>query len=256
MRKRLHYDWHWVWNTGNGDFGNQGVHEMDVARWFLGVNELAPQVLSIGGRLGYIDDGETPNTLIVFQDYPGAPIICEVRGLPSETGSTQMDKYKGARVGNVVECEGGYVTVPTYTNAAAYDNDGKVIKEFKGYESHYANFIKAVRSRKVADLNADILEGHLSSALCHIGNVSYQLGKKSPQGMVQEELKGDKAAQETFGRMVEHLAANGVDILKEPLTLGVPLKMDPKKERFIDNDKANELLTRPYRPGFVVPAEA
>ena len=80
----------------------------------------------------------------------------------------------------------------------------------RAHESHYANFIKAVRSRKVADLNADILEGHLSSALCHTGNISYQLGKKSPQGMVQEEMKGDKAAQETFGRMVEHLAANGV----------------------------------------------
>ena len=256
MRKRLHYDWHWVWNTGNGDLGNQGIHEMDVARWFLGVNELAPQVLSIGGRLGYIDDGETPNTQIIFQDYPGAPLIFEVRGLPSKTGSMQMDKYKGAGVGNVVECDGGYVTVPNYTSATAYDKDGKVIKEFKGSESHYANFIKAVRSRKLEDLHADILEGHLSSALCHTGNISYQLGKMSSQGEVQEKLKSDKAAQETFGRMAEHLAANGVDIVKEPVTLGVLLKLDPKKERFIGNDKANELITRPYRPGFVVPAKA
>src|SRR6185295_1495831 len=83
MRKRLHYDWHWVWPTGNGDLGNQGIHEMDVARWVLGVQELSPRVLSVGGRLGYVDDGTTPNTLIVLHDYKPAPLLFEVRGLPS-----------------------------------------------------------------------------------------------------------------------------------------------------------------------------
>src|SRR5436309_2270504 len=92
MRQKLHYDWHWVWNTGCGDLGNQGIHEMDVARWFLGVMELSPRVLSVGGRLGYIDDGETPNTMVIYHDYPQAPLIFEVRGLPSKTGSTKMDK--------------------------------------------------------------------------------------------------------------------------------------------------------------------
>ncbi len=256
MRKRLHYDWHWVWNTGNGDLGNQGIHEMDVARWFLGVNELAPRVFSVGGRLGYIDDGETPNTQIIYQDYPGAPLIFEVRGLPAKTGAREMDKYKGADIGIVVECEGGHVTIPSYTAAVAYDKEGKVIKEFKGSESHYANFIKAVRSRKYADLNADVLEGHLSSALCHTGNVSYVLGVQKSPDAVRESIKGNKDMEEAFGRMAEHLAANGVDIEKDKPTLGIPLKMDPKTERFVGNAKANELLTRPYRPGFVVPAKA
>ena len=69
MRKNLHYDWHWVWSTGNGDLGNQGIHQMDIARWAHGADELSPAVFSVGGRLGYDDDGETPNTQIVYHDY-------------------------------------------------------------------------------------------------------------------------------------------------------------------------------------------
>src|SRR5438876_9852138 len=65
MRTKLHYDWHWVWPTGNGDLGNQGIHQMDIARWFLSEPELSPRVFSIGGRLGYVDDGQTPNTQII-----------------------------------------------------------------------------------------------------------------------------------------------------------------------------------------------
>ena len=156
----------------------------------------------------------------------------------------------------VIECEGGHVTVPSYTAATAYDKSGAVIKSWKGSDDHFANFIKAVRSRKYSDLNADIHEGHLSSALCHTGNISYQLGMQQPPGKIREEIRGDKRMVECFERMAEHLAANGVDMAKERLTLGVVLKMDPRTERFIGNDKANQMLTRPYRPGFVVPDKA
>ena len=255
MRKRLHYDWHWVWNTGNGDLGNQGIHEMDVARWFLSETELSPRVISVGGRLGYVDDGETPNTQIIYHDYPAAPLIFEVRGLPAKTDAKDMDGYKGASIGIVIECEGGHVTVPSYSSATAYDREGKVIKTFKGSEGHHANWIKAIRSRQQSDLNADILEGHLSSALCHTGNISYRLGARKAPGEVKETIKGDASLAESFARMTEHLAANGVDLAKEPVTLGLPLKMDPKTERFLGNDQANELLSRPYRPSFVIPAK-
>lgn len=255
MRKRLHYDWHWVWNTGNGDLGNQGIHEMDVARWFLGEMELAPYVLTAGGRLGYVDDGETPNTLISFQGYARAPLIFEVRGLPSKAGDKNMDKYKGATIGIVIECENGHVTVPSYSSATAYDKDGKEIKKWSGAEDHYANFIKAVRSRKKEELNAEILEGHLSSALCHTSNISYRLGAQKPPEEIKEAFKNDHGMSEAFERMAEHLAANNVDIKSKGsmVTLGVPLKMDPKTERFLNNTAANEMLTRPYRAPFVVP---
>ena len=256
LRKKLHYDWHWVWNTGNGDLGNQGIHEMDVARWFLGVNELSPRVFAVGGRLGYIDDGETPNTMVIYHDYPDAPLIYEVRGLPSKTGSKEMDSYQGAKIGIVVECEGGHVTVPSYNDAKAYDRDGKMLKEFKGSEGHHDNWLKAVRSRKKEDLNADILEGHLSSALCHTGNISYRLGQQVEPGQIEEAIRADSAAAEACQRAYEHLQANGVDLNQNKAMLGVVLKMDPKTERFANNDQANAMLTRPYRPGFVVPDKA
>ena len=82
MREQLHYDWHWDWNTGNGDIGNMGIHYTDGSRWGLGQNTLPAHVMSLGGRFGYEDDGQTPNTQIIFLDYKPAPIIFEVRGLP------------------------------------------------------------------------------------------------------------------------------------------------------------------------------
>lgn len=255
MRNKLHYDWHWFWSTGNGDLGNQGIHQMDIARWFLGVNELSPRVFSLGGRLGYIDDGETPNTQIVYHDYAKAPLIFEVRGLPEKTGAKNMDKFKGSSIGVIIECEEGHVLVPNYNSAMAYDKSGKEIKKWAGSEDHYANFFKAVRSRKHTDLNADILEGHLSSALCHTGNISYRLGHKASPDTIREAIKGDKDAAATFDRMADHLKANGVDLAVNKVTLGPVLKMDPKTEKFQDNAQANEMLTRKYRKPYVVPEQ-
>jgi predicted dehydrogenase len=254
MRKNLHYDWHWVWSTGNGDLGNQGIHQMDVARWCLGVNALSPKVFSIGGRLGYEDDGQTPNTQIVYHEYPEAPLIFEVRGLPANPSDQKtMDKFKGASVGNVVHCEHGYVVFPGYEQAIAYDNDGQQLKKFQGGGNHFQNFLEAVRSRKRQELHAEILEGHLSSALCHTGNISYRLGKQKSPDEIREAIKSNKEAVETFGRMQEHLAANEIDLNKTPATLGVFLKMNPSLERFIDNDDANKMLKRDYRKPYVVP---
>ena len=252
-RKKLHYDWHWQWAYGNGDLGNQGIHQMDIARWFLGEMELAPHVWSVGGRVGYEDDGQTANTQIVYQGYEKAPLIFEVHGLPSAKDSKDMDKLKGASVGVIVECEEGYVVVPNYSGAAAFDKDGKEIKKWSGAEDHFKNFINACRSRRIEDLNADILEGHLSSGLCHTGNISYRLGAKEKPDAILEKIEGDKFAAESFERMKEHLAKNEVDVTKDLLTIGPVLKMDPKKERFVDNDDANALVKDKYREPFVVP---
>lgn len=249
----VHYDWHWVWAYGNGDLGNQGIHQMDIARWFLGENALAPRVFSFGGRLGYEDDGETPNTQVVFQDYPGAPLIFEVRGLPTKAGDTKMDQYRGGGVAVVIECEGGHVLVPNYTSARAVDRNGQEIKKWSGATNHMANFYAAMRSRKSTDLHADILEGHLSSALCHTGNISYRLGATQSTEAIREAIKSEHGAEETFQRVLAHLSANEVDLRKTPLTLGPVLKMDPKRETFPGNAAANALLTREYRAPFVVP---
>ena len=253
MRKQLHYDWHWVWPSGNGDLGNQGVHQMDIARWVLGENELAPTSFSIGGRLGYEDDGTTPNTQIVLHNYAKAPLLFEVRGLPASSTNDKMDNYDGASIGVVVDCEGGRVVIPSYETATVFDKAGKQIKKFSEGGDHFANFIKAVRSRKHTDLNADIQEGHLSAALCHTANISYRLGRKHSPDEVREAVRNNPEMAEALGRMDEHLAANQVDLKKAPATLGEVLKVDVKKESFVGNHAASQLRTRDYRKPFVVP---
>ena len=263
MRQNLHYDWHWVFETGNGDLGNQGIHQMDIGRWILGEQELSPFVLSVGGRLGYEDDGNTPNTQIVYHGYKKAPLIFEVRGLPKakefqepKLWNGNMDDYRGSKVGVVVHCENGYMVFPSYDSAIAYDKNDKVIQEFKGGANHYANFIEAVRARDPKKLNAEILEGHLSSALCHTGNISYRLGEKLSPGAVKERLQDKSVSSymtESFDRMMSHLNANAVQLDRTPLTLGAFLKMDPKEERFLGNSKANEQLREQGRKGYEIP---
>lgn len=256
-RYKLHYDWHWVWNTGNGDIGNQGIHEMDMARWALGQPKLSPSIVSIGGRFGYQDDGQTANTQIALHQYPEAPLIFEVRGLPERSGSETLPALQGARVGVIVECENGSLVIQA-NQAVVHDSNGVAVKTFGDRREdhrlkHRTNFIEAVRSRDHTHLNADIEDGHISSALCHTANISHRLGAAAGAREIRDELAGNAAASETFGRFVEHLRANDVDINLDLATLGAPLVMNPDKENFYANGRANALLTRQYRKGFAVP---
>jgi predicted dehydrogenase len=246
-RRRLHYDWHWQWDYGNGDLGNQGIHQMDVARWGLGKSEMPRSVLSVGGRFGYIDDGQTANTQICVFDYGDAELIFEVRGLPTKP-------YRGAAVGNVFHCSDGYLVCPSYTSAIAYSNSGEVLRRFNGSQDHYANFVEAVRSRQREHLKADILEGHLSSALCHLANISYRLGRPTPFNPSTHAFGDDRQAGETLARMEEHLRDNRVPLEKTNYFLGRRLNIDNKTESFVNDNEANRMLTREYRKGFEVPA--
>lgn len=270
MRRRLHYDWHWVGATGNGDVGNQGIHQMDIARWALGEEELPPHVVSIGGRLGYDDDGDTPNTQMVVLGYGRAPLIFEVRGLPrdratqgSDWGAGGMDDLNGVKIGVLVECEGGSLRIPNYSSAQALTHDGEEIQTWNGASDHFANFIDAVRSRRVEDLASDIREGHVSSALCHLGNVSHALGEPMSADELRRTTPGvapgssgtpgaADAAGETLERMLAHLGANEVDLAATPLIAGRALTLDPRRERF-DDPEARWLATREYRAPYVVP---
>jgi len=251
-RERFHYDWHWIWAYGNGDLGNQGIHQMDLARWGLNVNELCKSTFSYGGRLGYEDAGETANTQVVVHDYGDKSLVFEVRGLPTPA-------YKGSSVGVIYEGTDGYAVSPSYNGGVIFDKDGNKVTEFKEGDDkfHFANFLKAVRSRKLTDLNADIEEGHQSSALCHLGNISYQLGSTISASDLDKrlaDLKTTDNAKDTLERTLAHLKDNGVDMAASKLTVGPVLPFDPKTESFPGNDKANAMLTRPYRHPYVVPA--
>jgi len=245
-RLRLHYDWHWTWDFGNGDLGNQGIHQMDVARWGLGKSELAPNTISLGGRFGYTDDGETANTQIIVCDYPDSKLIFEVRGLPTPS-------FRGASIGNVFHCADGYLVVSSYSTAIAYRPDGEIVRRFNGARNHYTNFVEAVRNRRREHQNGEILEGHLSSALCHMGNISYRLGRPAPLDPRTNALNGDAEANDTLARMEEHLGDNRINLRDTNVMVGRRLTMNPSTERFSD-DEANTMLTREYRAGFVVPA--
>jgi predicted dehydrogenase len=243
---RFHYNWHWNWDYGNGDLGNQGIHEMDVARWALNKNTLPNSAMGLGGRFGYEDDGQTPNTELTFYDYGDSHLIFEVRGLPTKD-------LKGVMIGILVYGTEGYVAFTSYESAAAFDNNGNLLAKFDGSGDHYGNFLDAVRSRKHTDLNADILDGHLSSALCHLGNISYRLGTLQPFSAKTQAFGEDKEAYETFGRFENHLADNGIRMEETSYYLGPRLRFNPRAENFGGNAQANALLTRAYRAPFVVP---
>jgi predicted dehydrogenase len=204
---RLHYNWHWMWNTGNGDLGNQGIHQMDLARWGLGKTEFPKAVTASGGRFGYKDDGETPNTLIVAFDFDDSMLEFEVRGLPTN------DEGK-AKVGVLFYGTEGVLAMTSYTDWQTWLGPKAEEKGPSGSgggdQFHFSNFVKAVKARNPKLLNADIEEGHVSSSYCHLGNIAYRLGRK--------------------------------------------LHINPSSESFVNDSEADAMLTREYRPGFVVPA--
>jgi len=167
-------------------------------------------------------------------------------------------------VGNVFLGERGYVLCIKYNYSVALDYDDKVLMVFGDFDAreghgHYENFAQAVRAGRREILNADIEEGHLSSALCHLANISYRLGHEIPFDSQETKVvtgpRGeDKLATESLQHMRKHLEDKKVDLTKVQCRVGPKLELDPKNERFVSNADANKMLTREYRKGFEVPA--
>jgi predicted dehydrogenase len=249
-RPKFHYDWHWQWDYGNGDIGNQGVHQMDIARWGLGIDGVASSVITYGGRFGYEDAGETPNTEVTILEFGDKTLAFEVRGL-------KTPELLGAAVGVIFYGTEGYVVMPTYSSATAFDLKGNAIKKFNGGGDHFGNFLSAVRTRSPEHLNAAVLEGHLSAALCHLGNISYRLGDLHTAGETADRLKEIKThekMQETLDRTIGHLSDNHVKLGGDvKFRVGPQLQFDPQAESFVGSDAANAFLTRDYRAPYIVP---
>ncbi len=197
----VHYNWHWFWDFGNGDIGNQGAHEMDIARWGLG-KTLPVKVFSSGGRFGYQDQGQTPNTQMATFEYgDGSQLVFEVRG-------HYTNDEAGVRVGNFFYGSEGYIeTSDGFKPHLGPKGDGAPKPGLtlppvggSGEGDHFKNFVNAVRSRKREDLNADILEGHLSAAHCHLANISYRLGRALQFDPVKEVFIGDEEANKLLTR--------------------------------------------------------
>ena len=262
-REKLHYDWHWVWATGTGDLGNSGIHAFDVCRWFAGHVGLPARALGLGGRFGADDAGETPNTQLTLLDYNSAPILIENRNLPTRAGSKTMDHQRGIREGVMLQCEDGYFA-GLRGGGWMYDSQGRRVKQFvgDGGGNHQANFIQAVRDRKPDILNAPIQEGHISSACCHLGNLSYRLGQPAEHRNIMQAIDGFPQAGEAVQSLEQHLRANDVDLDRNRMTLGPWMTLDratgavrqvngaASSERV---EQANRLVRGAYRSPFVVP---
>ncbi len=247
-RPKLHYDWHWVWDTGNGELGNNNIHYVDICRWLVGLEGLGDSVLSFGGRLGYQDAGETPNTQVVVHTFGKKTIVQEVRGLKTDPFSSKF------KAGYVVHGTEGFIAEETL-----FDPDGKVVQKFDGPNvNHFANFMDCVRSRKREDQKAEILEGHQSTGLCHVGNISYRLGKPTTVADLEKQIGAANLHEDvakTLHRMTAHLDAHKIDFAKSPLIAGPLLRIDPSAESFVNNASASALLGREYRKPFVLPSE-
>lgn len=249
----VHYNWHWFWDYGNGDIGNQGVHQMDIARWMIPGATLPIAAFSVGGRVGYKDQGQTPNTQIGWLDFgpDKAKLVFEVRAFPS-------DKYWGEQIGNVLHFEEGIVAGKKFFPKGKGTGEpiAKVEAPKRGVGGGiFGNFLEGVRSRKREGLDADILEGHYSSACCHLVNIAYRLGQKAEFDPTGRGLPGGEVMAETLVRMRDHLASKGITLDgKDNLYhVGKQLKFDPQQERFPEDVDANALLTRPLREGYGIP---
>jgi predicted dehydrogenase len=254
----VHYNWHWFWPYGNGDIGNQGVHQLDIARWAIPNATLPRSVVSVGGRFGYSDQADTPNTQISVMDFGESQLICEVRGL-------QTERYygQGVTAGNVFHCEEGVIAGTNFYPRGNANNPQPLARLDNpptprpgggtGDGAHFNNFIAAIRSGRREDLNADILEGHYSSALCHLANISYRLGENTPFNGRTQAFGDNREAVETFERMKEHLRERGALVDGATYRVGRRLEIDARTERFTNNNDANRLLTRNYREPFTVP---
>jgi predicted dehydrogenase len=245
-RNRFHYNWHWIWDTGNGECGNQAIHEIDIARWGLGVR-FPTTISATGGHFMFDDDQETPNVLNAVYYFDAADgkrkmMELEVRhwitNHEAEIGTGAYGKTEvpaaglggGARkpangqqslgprdaktntIGNIFYGSNGYLGIDGYDAYKTWlTNQAEPGPSGKAAGDHFANFIDCVRSRRAEDLHCPIEEGHTSTSLVHLANASYRLNRT--------------------------------------------LRFDPEKEVVIDDEEANRMLRGTYRPPYVVPEE-
>lgn len=245
-RSKIHYDWHWFWSTGDGDLGNSGVHPIDACRMLAGITGVPKRGLCLGGRFAVGDGAQTPNTQLTLIDYPGLPMVIENRNLPMKTGVRAMDQHRGIREGFVLECEGGSFA-GLRGGGWIYDREGKRVRQFvgDGGSGHLANFVNAVRSRQTSALHAPVSEGHVSAVFCHLGNVSWRLGRRASLASCREAVRGHAHGEAVVDRLADHLKANDVDLDGDGFVLGPWLEVASSGESITSvSSGGNETLAQ------------
>ena len=206
-QNHFHSGWHWLWNYGTGDLGNDGVHQVDLGRWALGLK--APNAVSCSGaKLGSRGDAQqTPDAMVVTWEYDELLYVFEQRDFtPYRQQGHRLDND------NIIFGDKGYMMVDRDGYRVFYKNEAGPSFEKKWTDSpaHYQNFIDCIKSRQQEQLIADIEEGHYSAMLCHLGNIAYRTGRR--------------------------------------------LEFDPQQETFLNDEEANQMLSREYRKGYELPS--
>ncbi len=258
-RSKLQYDWHWDWNTGNGEVGNWGAHVIDDVRNVVLRDKggMPRRIVAGGGRVVWKDAGETPNVHFVYYDTGIVPVVFGLSNIPVKPNVRQSMHYKGTRSGYVIECENGWYAGGR-GGGAVFDKKGNRIEKLSGNSGgeHAANFIRAVRKRDRGILNCEVEVGACSTAWCNVANVAYRMGGMYSRGEAMEINRGFKPWSDLLDEMNELLDAHGIDIASSQIKLSPILEMDPKTQRFtgLGAKQANALLKRQYRKKeFTVP---
>jgi len=193
----VHYNWHWHWDFGNGDIGNQGVHETDLCMWGLGLdNKFPSDVTAMGGKFLWDDDKETPEVFSSLYKYEEENKMIEFEVRPWCTNDEM-----GATVGNIFYGEGGILVIQGYETYQFYEgNRNTPGKKGRSGGNHYANFIEAVRAHDPGLINAPVETAHYSSGLAHLGNISYRLGRTLKFDNSTEKFVNDAEADRYLTR--------------------------------------------------------
>ncbi len=264
FRNALQYDWHWSFNTGNGEMGNWGVHVLDDVRnvAYQDSTTLPTGVFAAGGRVAWDDAGDTPNVHYAIFETESFPTLIALSNLAAGKDKKGSWETKGGRPkggpgsGYVVACEGGYL-YGQRGGAEAIDLEGKSIRKFKGGDMqglHIRNFFDAVRSRDNSKLNAEVKIGHDSSGWCNLANVGYQTAESFNREQLESAGKGLTAWPVLVEELSTQLKSLGVEL--DQLKVSPKLTFDPKQEKFVGDhsDHANKFLKREqYRKGYEFP---
>ena len=197
----VHYNWHWHWNYGNGDVGNQGIHETDLCMWGLDVG-LPERITSLGGKFLWDDCKETPELHTALYHYPKEKKMIQFEIRPWYTNMEEgITPTASIAVGNIFYGDKGVLVVDGYGKYETYLGD----KREKGPSGrsggdHMKNWLDAIRARDMTILNGPVETAHLSSALAHLGNISYRLGRQLDFDPVAERFIGDEDANAMLTR--------------------------------------------------------
>jgi hypothetical protein len=258
-RDKLHYDWHWDFNTGSGEMGNWGVHVLDDLRnnVFRDSVSLPKRICGGGGRVVWDDAGNTPNLHFVFFDTGSIPVVIGLTNITASPASKKSPSHPGPSSGYIAYCEGGRFEGQR-GRAAAFDTEGRVVKEFRGSGgngAHQQNFIDAVRQSDPSILNTDVQIGNDSTGWCNLANIAFRAGGAFSRAGVDAVPDSSGKWGELVSEMGQLLAAHGERIDGGEVKLSAMLTVDTDSGQFVGDyaETANQFLKREYRAPYVVP---